>query len=293
LHHYCVSLSGFQMTYLLPGVFSLRLIAPVVADSKYVRVLCLAMLAALACSDARSQNTTSGGCSPIVAGNTTGGDVTVTLNCNFGARAEESFEVQLLQARLECNSEEEKRSLAEGEPIARVPDLFARLQELDEAFVYVDLFVWVGVGCGIREVADQPAPRWGVVLPDDLEGGDKGEFYLDGFPGPGDKYEYGYRIEFDSFDAKPVNVTCRQEPGLDFTSCSQASTLLFPRDEGAFFNAQYGRGNQFRLEGIAKIRITEWQGGQAVEIVPATPIGGLANHYNRFKRYLREQRQKG
>src|SRR5262245_42871338 len=108
------------MPYLLPGVFSFGLIAPVFGGSKYVRVLCLAMLATLLCSEARSQNTTSGGCSPIIAG---GGNVTVTFNCNFGASAAESFDVQLLQARLECNSEIERRSLAEGEAITRAPDL--------------------------------------------------------------------------------------------------------------------------------------------------------------------------
>jgi hypothetical protein len=257
--------------------------------------LVLATLVVSLCSTAQAQNTTSGGCSPIVADNTAGGAVTVTLNCNFGASAEDSFEVQLLQANLSCNSEHEPADLASGYAKVHAPDFFERLKELDETFVYIDLRLGVGAGCGLYEIANQPAPRWGVVY--DLN--DKAPYstneydpYLDGFPGPLEKYDYGYRIVFDSLRSSE-NVTCKREslPGeADFIFCSPASTVLFPRDEGPFFNARYGK--TFHLEGIAKIRITEWQAGQAVEIVPvATPVGGLADHYNRLKKYVRELRE--
>jgi len=279
-----------DFSHWLLGRLPVGRMAPAFARSNAARLPVLATIVVCLCSAAQAQNKTSAGCSPIVADNTSGGNVTVTLNCNFGVRAEDSFEVQLLQAKLSCNSKEEKRSLAEGEDVSRAADLFKQLQKLDEAFAYVDLSVWVGAGCGLYEVENQPAPRWGVVYTDELRPG-KGKFYLDAFPGPINKYDYGYRIEFDSVKG-PDNVTCRREPlpgEADFIFCNQASTLLFPSNEGAFFNARYGKS--FHLEGIAKIRLTEWQGGQAVEIVPATPVGGLANHYNRLKNYIRNQYQ--
>lgn len=209
-------------------------------------------------------------CSPVDAGNRSGG--AVTINCTFGASAEDNFDVQLIHARLSCNSEQEASDLASGYANTHASDLFERLQELDEIFVYIDLLLGVGYGCGLHEVANQPAPRWGVVY--DLNGKapystNEENHYLDGFPGPHDKYDYGYRIEFGSHPW-------------------EASILLFPPDEGsAFFNARYGKA--FHLEGIAKIRVTEWQLGTALEIVPATPVGPLANHYNRLKRYVREK----
>lgn len=228
----------------------------------------MVMLALCLCSEASAQNTTSGGCSPLVH-NTTGA-VSITLNCNFGGGVDDSFDVQLLRVTLACNSDWEQREIAEnrvvrGEPIDHARDLFQRLQELDEEFVYVDLSVWVGYGCGLDEVADQPAPRWGMIY-------DLAEA-LDGFPGDHDNYSYGYRIEFDSYQEELNN--------------SQSSTLLFPNQDSAFFTAQFGKVMQ--LEGVAKIRLNDVQGFQIVEIMPATPVGGLAQHYSRVKRYLAER----
>ena len=233
-----------------------------------MRVFLLALLATCWCTIAGAQNTTSGGCSPIVD-NTTG-NVSITLNCNFGSSANDSFDVQLLKVTLACNSETERREIAEGhivrgEPISRAVDLFRRLQKLDDTFVYVDLSVWVGAGCGLDEIAGQPAPRWGVIY--DLAAA------LDGFPGNQDAYTYGYRIEFETYQEDLNN--------------SRSSTLLFPKQDNAFFSARFGKA--MWLEGVAKIRLTDVQGFQIVEITPATPVGGLAQHYSRLKRYLKKR----
>lgn len=233
-----------------------------------MRAFLTALSAVCWCTVAYAQNTTSGGCSPIVE-NTTG-DVSITLNCTFGGSAGDSFDVQLLRATLACNSETERREVAEGsvvrgEPISRAHDLFRQLQKLDDAFVYLDFSVWVGAGCGLDDVAGEPTPRWGVIY--DLASA------LDGFPGDHNAYTYGYKIEFESYQQDLNN--------------SRSSTLLFPKQDSAFFSARFGKAMQ--LEGVAKIRLTDVQGFQIVEITPATPVGGLAQHYNRLKRYLKER----
>ena len=233
-----------------------------------MRVSVVVLLAACWCADASAQNTTSGGCSPIV--NDTKGNVAITLNCTFGGNADDSFDVQLLRATLACNSETERREAAEGrvvrgQPISRAHDLFKQLQNLDDEFVYVDLSVWVGAGCGLHDVAGQSAPRWGAIY--ELASA------LDGFPGDHNAYTYGYRIEFDSYQQDLNN--------------SLTSTLLFPKQDTAFFSARFGKAMQ--LEGMAKIRLTDVQGFQIVEITPATPVGSLAQHYSRLKRYLKKQ----
>jgi hypothetical protein len=124
----------------------------------------LALAALLATGAAQGQTTTSGGCSPVVADTT--GDVTITLDCSFGPDPADDFEVTLLRARLACNSAveaEDRAAAAPGEGPDRVLDLLTGLQALDGEFVYVDLSVWVGAGCGYDDVAGDPPPRWGVV----------------------------------------------------------------------------------------------------------------------------------
>ena len=230
--------------------------------------LALACLATAAYAQATTERKTEGGCSPIVD-NTTG-DVSIKLNCKFGTDPADSFDVELLRVTLACNSAEERRDVAEkrvvrGEPIGRAEKLFRRLQKLDDTFVYVDLSVWVGAGCGLNDVASGPAPRWGVIY--DLSRA------LDGFPGNTKAYTYGYRIEYDGYQKDLAN--------------SRASTLLFPDQDGAFFSARFGKAMQ--LQGVAKIRLTDVQGFQIVEITPATPVGGLAQHYSRLRKYLKEE----
>jgi hypothetical protein len=228
--------------------------------------LALALAAALGTCEAQAQATTSGGCSPVVADTT--GDVTITLDCSFGPDPADDFEVTLLHARLACNSAVEAEDLAAaapGEGPDRMLDLLTALQPLDGEFVYVDLSVWVGAGCGYGEVAGDPPPRWGVVydlLP-----------VLDGFTGNADSYAYGYTYEndFDYLDAFGGNAT---------------STLLFPAEDGAFFSARYGKAMSF--EGIARVRLSEIQGFQFVELMPALPVGGLATHFSRLRRHVAE-----
>lgn len=228
--------------------------------------LALALTAALATCEAQGQATTSGGCSPVVADTT--GDVTITLDCSFGPDPAEDFEVTLLNARLACNSAVEAEDLAAaapGEGPDRMLDLLTALQALDGEFVYVDLSVWVGAGCGYDDVSGSPPPRWGVVY--DLFP------VLDGFTGDPDSYAYGYTYEndFDYLEAFGGNAT---------------STLLFPAEDGAFFSARYGKAMSF--EGIARVHLSEIQGFQFIELMPALPVGGLATHFSRLRRHVAE-----
>jgi hypothetical protein len=229
---------------------------------------CTAILAGLALVPglAGAENLTSGGCSPVVSDTT--GNVSITLNCNFGGDSGETFDVELIRATLACNSAVERRDIAEGNlarggPLDSARDLFRRLQGLDDEFVYVDLSIWVGYGCGLADVAEEPPPTWGVVY--------QLAEYLDGFTGNDAAYAYGYHIDYPNF--------------TDEIGDNRTSTLLLTRSDDAFFTARYGKA--MTLEGVAKVRITGIQGFQFIELVPATPIGGLAQHYARFKRYLK------
>jgi len=212
---------------------------------------------------------TTGDCSPIVTDSTS--NIAITLNCSFGGG---SFEVELLRATLSCNNEVEARDQAEGilwrgERVQSARDLFRRIQRYHDRFVYVDLFILVGgAGCGLRDVKGTRYPRWGVVY----------QLDLDGFTGNHSAYEYGYQIDFNTYAA---------EISHDDGGKNRLSTLLLPKNDNAFFSARFSKA--MFLEGLAKIKISEVQGFQYIEIVPAAPHGALADHYSKFKKYLKQK----
>ncbi len=216
---------------------------------------------------------TTGNCSPIVA-DSTANKIAVTLNCSFGGG---SFNVELIRATLACNNLVERQDMADGQKwrgraVDGARDLFKRLQTYDDEFVYVDLVVPVGGGgCGLSDVRDKRFPKWGVVY----------QLDLDGFTGNHTAYQYGYQIDFD----RPVEELAPEGGGK-----IRKSTLLFPKDDNAFFSARFG--SFMVLEGLAKVKISHVQGFQFIEFVPAVPIGGLAEHYTKFKRYMKETYQK-
>jgi hypothetical protein len=212
-----------------------------------------------------AQNRGSRNCSPIVA-TSTATNIVISLTCSFG---EGSFDVGLIRATLACNNVAEARDRASGRgSVGRradsARDLFTQLQRYDDKFVYVDLFIRIGVGCGLHEVK-AVNPKWGVDYRPDLEG----------FIGDSGSYKYGYKIQFNAYAPELGN--------------NVGSTILFPADGNGFFSAHYG--NAFVLEGLAKIKISSAQGFQFIEIAPATPIGSLANHYSEFKAYLEHARR--
>ena len=56
---------------------------------------------------------------------------------------------------------------------------------------------------------------------------------------------------------------------------------FFPASGDAFFDVHYMKS--MRLEGLAKIRISEMQGFQFIEIVPTPPFGDLKEQYDAIK----------
>ncbi len=215
---------------------------------------------------ANAQNTTTGDCSPIVT-NTKGN---VTLNCTITRDEGGNFDVKFIRATLACNSRVEMQDIARGEnvrggPLDSARSLIGSLQSLDDEFVYVDISIWVGYGCGLEEISDQPLPKWGVVY--------RFLDYLDGFNGNSAAYALGYHFEFPQYsDEISNNIT---------------STLLFTKGDDAFFTARYSKA--IVLEGLAKVRVSSVQGFQFIELIPAAPIGGLAKYYSDFKRLIRSK----
>jgi hypothetical protein len=218
---------------------------------------------------AAAQIETSGDCSPVVT-DTSAGDVTITLNCSFVGG---SFDVRLVSAYLACNNLQQNDVINRQDNFTPAPELFRALQRLDEEFVYIDLFTYVGYGCGPREVEGDFDTRWGVVYPDDLHDPDK--LYLDGFPGRPDAYDFAYVIESNELQ--------------DELAGSRRSTILLPNEDTAFLGARYGKA--FSVEGLAKIRISWVQGFQFIEILPAIPVGTLADHYSRLRQHVRSLRE--
>lgn len=224
---------------------------------------------------ASGQISTQGDCSPVVT--ETQGDVTIT--CNLGPDPADDFSVEYVRAQLSCNSDEESRMEKSDSPsdsiiLRSAPELFRRLRGLDGNFVFVDISVWVGYGCGLDDLADWGTPKWGVVY-------DIGT-HLDGFPGDHDRYlvnpaesfteGYGYRMDLDKIYP-------------DY-SAGWASVLPFPQSDEAFFQAKFG--SAMRFYGLVRIRVTDVQGTEVVEMIPTIPVGGLATHFARVERFIEE-----
>ena len=234
------------------------------SQSKWVSRLLVAFLLGLPLASV-AQNRGARNCSPV-AGSSTATNIVITLSCSFG---KDLSDVGLIRATLACNSLMEASGRApgqgsRGQHVNSARDLFSHLQEYDGKFVFVDMFIAASNGCGLYEVKDGN-PKWGVDYRPDFNG----------FAGDWRSYKYGYKIQFDNFVP---------ELGKNI-----GSTILFPTAGNEFLRAHYG--NAFVLEGLAKIKISDAQGFQFIELAPETPNGSLANHYKDFKTYLEDARR--
>jgi hypothetical protein len=232
--------------------------------SKWISSLLVAFLLELPLAS-MAQNRGPRNCSPVV-GSSTATNIVVTLSCNFG---KDSFYVGLIRVTLACNSVMEASGSApgqgsRGQRLDKARDLFTHLQEYDGKSVFVHMFIGASNGCGLYDIKGGN-PKWGVDYSPDLNG----------FAGDRRSYKYGYKIQFDTYVPELGN--------------NIASTILFPTGGNGFFSAHYG--NTFVLEGLAKVKISDAQGFQFIELAPNTPNGSLANHYDDFKTYLENARR--
>ena len=223
---------------------------------------------ALAASPAAGQDiTTYGDCSQAIYQNSG----TVNIRCD--SDGSEMFDVELVRARLACNALEERKEIEAGTPshpltINHAPFVFSRLKAHDRDFVFLDLRVWVGYGCGLDEISEWGTPKWGFVY-------DVGD-YLDGFPGDHAAYTYGYRLELGS-----------AEPEYAAFSDGWASVLLFPDlKQRGYFEVKYGKS--ISLYGLARISVTHVQGTDFIEILPVEPYSGLAVHYANISKLIKD-----
>ena len=156
-------------------------------------------------------------------------------------------------------------------------DFFDQLQKLDGKIVYLRLYMYPGAGAGFNDVSKKSRVRAGILFDWQLNGKCKGgedacSEFLDGFGGNRSEYGHAYRVELPDY---------RPEWGGDIKlKCcgNRASTLLFPKSGNAFFDVHYMKS--FSLDGLAKIRISDMQGFQWIEIVPAQPFGSLLEKYD-------------
>jgi hypothetical protein len=162
------------------------------------------------------------------------------------------------------------RNNEDEEATKPIIEFIDRLQGLDGQIVYLRLYTYPGSGIGIKNVPKNRRVRAGVVF--DLKNEEEGEL-IDGFGGNPSDYEYGYSVKLHGY---------RQQWGMNIRS-----TLLFPKSGNAFFDAHYAKS--FSLDGLARIRISDIQGYQFVEFVPAQPFGNLLEKYEE----LREKLPKG
>ncbi|WP_050426224.1 hypothetical protein [Bradyrhizobium tropiciagri] len=148
----------------------------------------------------------------------------------------------------------------------KIVSLVDQLQGLDQEIVYLRLVIYVGAGFGLQDVPKERAIRAGVVF--DLQADQNS--VLDGFGGDASGYEHAYSIELDKYRAQWGAV--------------RSSTLLFPKLGNPFFDVHYMKS--ISLDGLAKIRISEIQGSQFIEILPVRPFGDLLAKYDAVRRRI-------
>ena len=200
---------------------------------------------------AQTRQTSHGDCSPNIANNP--GTITFTCNIIRYTSSGKPKDLKLVYAELPRNNEDGKKT-------KEIIGFFDQLQKLDNEFVYLRLHTYVGAGFGLKDVPKKQSIRAGVEY--DLD--------LDGFGGNAEDYKYGYRIELDKY---------RPEWGRNRTS-----TILFPKSGNAFFDIHYMKS--MSLDGLAKIRLSDIQGFQFIEIVPAQPFGDLMARYDKVREKL-------
>jgi len=200
---------------------------------------------------AQTKQTSHGDCSPNIANNP--GTITFTCNIIRYTSSGKTKELKLVSAHLPRNNED-------GKHTKEIMSFFDQLQKLDGEFVYFRLHTYVGAGFGLKDVPENRPIRAGVAY----------ELDLDGFGGNPEDYKYGYRIELNEY---------RKQWGLNRTS-----TILFPKSGNAFFDVHYMKS--MSLDGLAKIRLSDIQGFQFIEIVPAQPFGDLMARYDKVREKL-------
>jgi hypothetical protein len=187
-----------------------------------------------------------GACSPNVLSN----PGTVSIICNVTQYTERgrTKALKLVAMELPRNNEDDNDTKA-------IIDFIDQLQKLDGQIVYLRLYTYPGAGMGLDNVPKNRRVRAGVVF-------DLGDL-LDGFGGEPSDYKFGYSVQLRGY---------RQQWGMNIRS-----TILFPKSGNAFFDVHCMKS--FSLDGLAKIRLSDIQGFQFIEIVPAQPFGDLLDKY--------------
>jgi hypothetical protein len=216
------------------------------------RLACVVVLALISVPCfAQTSQTSHGDCSPNIANNP--GTITFTCNIIRYTSSGKAKALKLVYAELPRNNEG-------GTHTKEIISFFDQLQKLDNEFVYFRLHTYIGAGFGLKDVPRNQSIRAGVDY--DLD--------LDGFGGNVEDYKTGYRIELGEY---------RKQWGLN-----RASTILFPKSGNAFFDVHQMKS--IVLDGLAKIRLSEIQGFQFIEIVPAQPFGDLMARYDKVREKL-------
>jgi hypothetical protein len=216
------------------------------------RLVCAAMLALISAPGvAQTSQTSHGDCSPNIANNP--GTITFTCNIIQYTSSGKLKDLKLVYAELPPNNEG-------GKHTKEITGFFDQLQKLDNEFVYFRVHTYVGAGFGLKDLPRNQAIKAGVVY--DLD--------LDGFGGNAEDYKGGYRIDLDGY---------RKQWGLNRTS-----TILFPKSGNAFFDTH--RMKSIVMDGLAKIRLSDMQGYQFIEVVPAQPFGDLMARYDKVREKL-------
>jgi hypothetical protein len=216
------------------------------------RLVCAALLALISVPCfAQTTQTSHGDCSPNIANNP--GTITFTCNIIRYTSSGKPKDLKLVYAELPRNNEA-------GKHTKEIIGFFDQLQKLDNEFVYFRVHTYVGAGFGLKDVPKKQPIRAGVDYDPDL----------DGFGGNAEDYKFGYRIELDEY---------RKQWGLN-----RASTILFPKSGNAFFDVH--RMKSIVMDGLAKIRLSDIQGFQFIEIVPAQPFGDLMARYDKVREKL-------
>ena len=195
---------------------------------------------------------TKGDQSPAI---NTSGDVVIdysTTTISQAKKSPHSKPLQVLGHSLPRNNEDNNHT-------NNIINYFDDLQKLDGEIIYIRFSTYVGAGIGIDDVPKDNIVRAGVVF--DLSN------YLDGFGGNHDDYQYGYSVELDEY--------------RDYWNNSRQSTILFPKKGNAFFDVHYMKSMNF--EGVAKIKISDMQGFQWIEIIPADLEGDLKDQYDEVR----------
>ena len=215
--------------------------------------ICLALSLVVTPAVAQTRQESYGPCSPNIFTN----NAPVNISCTIVTYAERGATkaLKLVAINLPRNNEDERDT-------NKIIAFFDQLQGLDGEIVYFRLNTYVGAGFGFDNVPKNRAVRAGAIF--DISN------YLDGFGGKRSNYEYGYSVELSGY---------RNQWGRN-----RQSTILFPEAGNTFFDVHYMKA--FSLDGLAKIRISDMQGFQWIEIVPAQPFGDLLAKYEEIREKL-------